>query len=61
MKEETVLVNMSGSAYLLIKPGHRRHIGISDNEFKKGNRWEMLTEDEEKTKGPFISAWKKGE
>jgi hypothetical protein len=59
MKEENDIVNISGSAYLLIKPSFRRHLGISDEDFKKGNRWRMEMQDETKTKGSFISVWKK--
>ena len=61
MIEETDIVNISGSTYLLIKPSHRRHLGITDEDFKFGTRWNMQTQDETGKHGNYISTWMKKE
>jgi len=58
MKDKTTMRNINGSAYLLVSPAFRRHIGINNKEFKERQSWEIEIQDENKTKGPFISFWK---
>jgi len=54
MISETTVIKIGTSFYMRLKPDLVNFLGVDENS-------KMLVKDEEKSKGKFISAWKKEE
>jgi len=55
MITETTIINIGGSFYMRIPPH------LANDHLMINTKTKMMVKDEEKSKGKFISAWKKEE